>query len=274
MRQLPAFAAFKHVWATVFTNAGAALRISWPWLLVMAISTAFFVASSPTLSGVSPSKTSEGRILFLFSLLVVIFSLAFASIAVNWHRFVLLDELPKGLQVLRVDSHVWRYLGNLFLIGLIVGLPFGLAAAILVKLLGNCCLPNAMLGRSIFGPPVIFGMLIFFGLLLALNVIINRLAIKLPAVALGRRDYGLGQAWSDSAGNFFPIAGFAFLLYVSVIVPQKLLEWVSENLENSLGLLGTIQVVVVSVVVQWFALIVGISALTSLYGFFAEKRDL
>jgi hypothetical protein len=274
MRQLPLFAAFKHVWATVFNNAGAAFRISWPWLLVIAILTAFFVASSPTLSGVSASKTSEGRILLLFSLLIVIFLLAFASIAVNWHRFVLLDEMPKGLQVLRIDGQVWRYLGNLFLIGLIVGLPFGISASVLVKLLGNCCLPNPMLGRSMFDPPVIFGMLVFFGLLLALNVIVTRLAIKLPAVALGRRDYGLGQAWNDSAGNFFPIMGYACLIGVSVLAPQKFLEWVSGNMENSLGLLGTIQVVVVSVVVQWVALIVGISALTSLYGFFAERRGL
>jgi hypothetical protein len=110
--------------------------------------------------------------------------------------------------------------------------------------------------------------------LLALNVIINRLAIKLPAIALGRRDYGLEKAWNDSTGNFLPIAGYLVMLYLSVFIPQKLLEWVSTNMAESLGLLGAIQVVIVSVLVQWFALIVGISWLTTLYGFFAEKRDL
>jgi hypothetical protein len=256
MRKLPVFAAFKHVWATVFNNAGAAFRLSWPWLLVMTATMALFLAGIASLhGGLGPAKAG-GEDFFLLLIVLTVFVVAFASIAVNWHRFVLLDEMPKGMGVLRIDSQVWRYIGNLFLIGLIVGLPFGFGGLVLVKLLGS------------------FGMLVLFATLIALNVIIYRLAIKLPAIALGRRDYGLEKAWSDSTGNFFPIMGYAFLLAVSMLIPQTLLEWVSSNMASSLGLLGTIQVVIVSVLVQWFALIVGISGLTTLYGFFAERRDL
>jgi hypothetical protein len=268
MRKLPVFAAFKHVWATVFNNAGAAFRLSWPWLLVMAATMALFLAGIASLHAGLGSAKAGGEDFFLLLIVVTVFVVAFASIAVNWHRFVLLDEMPKGMGVLRIDSQVWRYIGNLFLIGLIVGLPFLIVGSVLMYLL------NAMLGHSFFGMRMIFGGLVFFAVLLAVNVIVNRLAIKLPAIALGRRDYGLEKAWNDSTGNFLPIAGYLVLLYLSVFIPQKLLEWVSTNMAGSLGLLGAIQVVIVSVLVQWFALIVGISGLTTLYGFFAEKRNL
>jgi hypothetical protein len=268
MRKLPVFAAFKHVWATVFNNVGAAFRLSWPWLLVMAATMALFFAGLISRhGGLGPAKAG-GKDIFLFLIVGTVFMLAFASIAVNWHRFVLLDEMPKGMAVLRINSQVWRYIGNAFLIGLIVGLPFLIVGSVLMYPL------NAMLGQSFLGLPMIFGGLVFFAAVLAVNVIVNRLAIKLPAIALGRRDYGLEKAWNDSTGNFLPIAGYLVMLYLSVFIPQKLLEWVSTNMADSLGMLGAIQVVIVSVLVQWFALIVGISGLTSLYGFFAEKRDL
>jgi len=40
---------------------------------------------------------------------------------VNWHRYILLDEVPHGMERLRLDATVWRYVGNILLIALILG---------------------------------------------------------------------------------------------------------------------------------------------------------
>jgi hypothetical protein len=272
MRRLPVLAAFQHVWATVFSNAGAAFRLSWPWLLVVGLMGLFLVAISPTQSETPAISTSESQNIAAFFLAIFVFMLAFASIAVNWHRYVLLDEMPKGSKFLRIDGLVWRYLGNLLLILLIVAVPFGIAVGIYSGSMDVSDLLDSNGGLSPTSLPLL-AIAFFLTIMVAVNIIIYRLSIKLPAVALGRRDYGVTKAWDDSKGNALPILGFAFLVYLSLTIPERILDWASESLASPLGILGAIQLVVVGVVFQWFALIVGISALTSLYGFFAEKRD-
>jgi hypothetical protein len=100
-----------------------------------------------------------------------------------------------------------------------------------------------------------------------------RLFIKLPAIALGRTDYGFGQAMRDSQGNFLEMMGFILLFTIAMLVPSFILGFITGILEAGLGIIGTIVSVVLNVAYQWFTLIIGISALTTLYGFFVEKRD-
>jgi hypothetical protein len=272
MRRLPILAAFSHVWATVFRNVGSAFRLSWPWLLILGLLISIVLASSETLFGTPESPKSGGRIFATAFLLIFVYLLAFASIAVNWHRFVLLDEMPSGLKILRLDGSVWRYLGNLLLILLIAALPFGIAIAIILNAIDTSTVPDSD-GESLFAGLSPFAIVLFLAVLMVLNIVIYRLMIKLPAVALGHQDYGLAQAWEDSKGNALPILGFAVLFYLSMTIPQKLLDWAGETLADKLGFFGNLQLIIVSILFQWFTLIVGISALTTLYGFFAEKRE-
>ena len=136
---------------------------------------------------------------------------AYCSIAVNWHRYVLLDEVAEGWQRLRIDSLMWRYIGNAILVGLI--------------LLGGTIV--ASLGLSIVG----WGMGATFGeaalIALAPGVVAlyayaivsaYRLAVKLPAVALGRNDFRMGDAWRATAGNFWRILGLVLLFFICLLL--------------------------------------------------------
>lgn len=45
------------------------------------------------------------------ALLLGISMLAFSSLSVSWHRLLLLDDEAEGVDRLRIDGIVWRYLG-------------------------------------------------------------------------------------------------------------------------------------------------------------------
>ena len=57
-------------------------------------------------------------------LVIAAFSLViFSSIAVNWHRYILLDEITASEKIFRLDRPVWNYAGRTLLIMLITLVP-------------------------------------------------------------------------------------------------------------------------------------------------------
>jgi hypothetical protein len=273
MRQLPVLAAVRHVWVTVFSNAGAAFRLSWPWLLILAAAGAILAYNAPKFPGPQLSRQAAGTLAWLVPLVAIVNLVAMSSIAVNWHRYVLLDQMPKGLEILRIDRLVGRYIGNAFLMSIAVLIPFAIVFFISISALRACCLPFPMGTVPFSWARVSFAIALLVLLFMIGNAVVYRLGIKLPAVALGSRDYKFVNALLDTRGNFLRIMAFVFLLILSIAIPQQLINWLAAPLVNALGLIGSIQVFIARIVLQWFGLIVGISALTSLYGFFAEERE-
>jgi hypothetical protein len=163
--------------------------------------------------------------------------------------------------VLRLDEVVWRYFGNMLIIMmavmavlLVIALPLNLIAGILQA-------PNFGLAATfILGVPV--GGILFL-----------RLAIKLPAVALGRRDLPIRDAWRVSEGNNLAIL-MLFLLNVFAAFGAVLAVMATHMLSSLLGgAVGTIVEIIIQLAVNWMLTIFGITILTSLYGFFVENRD-
>ena len=242
-------------------NLAFAFHVSWPWMLVLLpiiIGTQIYALSHMPLS---PTDIPVG---FLVVSIVAGLSqaIAFASIAVNWHRYVLLDEIPHGAQRLRIDTTVWRYFGNIILMVLILmacALPLGVLILILAY---------TMREASLF-------LVIPFYIAAALAAFSAsyRLSIKLPAIALGRRDFGFREAYSISAGNFWQMLGFGMLLVlvaISVGLVSAGIGFVTGAMGGNPGLaLG----VAIQLVAQWAMTILGITGLTSLYGYFVESRN-
>ena len=269
MRILPVGAAVRHMLSSTLNNLGFAWRAQWPWMVIAAAVLIGLGALFPDAFGGDPKgleKSLQGNpgqagiflLLFLATLLVV--ALAFSSCAVAWHRYVLLDEVPKGLARLRVDGTVWRYLGNLLLIALIVVVPTIPLALFVVPLMAA----NTSLG--------IFAALAYSSLVLV--PIIYRLSIKLPAVALGRSDFKLRDAWASAAGNWWQLAAVGFLVSAISWATGLALKAVSLVLAAvASGTAGFLLDVLLQVGVNWVVTILGITLLTSLYGFFVEKRE-
>ena len=92
MHKLPALQAIKHALKAVIQFRKAGTRIGLPWVLVLAVVSfldrIFSVAPDPA------DGTASMMLLRPTELIIAAFSLViFSSIAVNWHRYILLDEI-------------------------------------------------------------------------------------------------------------------------------------------------------------------------------------
>ena len=266
MRKLPVIAAFSHSFRSTMNNLAFAFHVSWPWMLVllpMLIAGNLYVVANIK---VDTGQFPYGVFAFAF-LLSVIQGLAFASIAVNWHRYVLLDEVPAGAQRLRVDAMVWRYFGNIILISLTIMLmmiPFGFVFALVAAFLvpSNNIWTLALLAIPFYVGLGMFGFALFY-----------RYGLKLPAIALGRRDFNRRDSVQATSENFPQLVKLS-VLYVVVIVAISLLGMVANFVLSAAG--GNVGVAIgiaTQLVLQWAMTILGITFLTSLYGYFVESRN-
>ncbi len=264
MRKLHVFPAVKHVLLSSINHFGFAFHISWPWMLALLplnIAVNLYMVSV-TLAG---APAYDPYLISLSLMLLVASTVAFSSIAVSWHRYILVDEIPHGWKRLRVDGIVWRYVGNTLLIFLImsgISAVAGLFVAIIAMVFGG--LSGGRYGIGLLGPVIVAA--VFFGITSTF-----RLMTKLPAVALGRRDYTLGYAWRDTAGNFWPILGYALLIFIVLAVIGGLVSALAIPL-SELGFAGISVSLLFQLAVNWFGTIVGVTMLTSLYGIFYEGR--
>jgi hypothetical protein len=264
-RQLPAGKCISHAVASVRNNIAYAFRISSPWYAVMAPVVVILMFISNYLTGGNP-ESSTGMTLLIDLVRGLVTMLAFASIAVNWHRYILLDEVPHGNEIFRLDDKTCRYFGNLILlflmlmgVGIVIGLPIGFV-------IGLARIPEFVAPEFVA---------IFVALVVApgAGVLALRWGVKFPAIALGRRDFSMKDAWRVTKENDLPI----FLVFLFEIVAVMAAILISGLLAYLASLISTTLSVVIAMiiglVVNWTFTIFSITILTSLYGFFAEQRD-
>lgn len=259
-RSLPAGRCIGHAVSSVRNNIAYAFRISWPWYAVFVPVVVALSVMLDRATGGNP-ETNPGTALLINLLIALVTLLAFASIAVNWHRYILLDEVPRGAGVFRLDDKTWRYFGNLLIISLAV-----LAAILVIGL------PLGLIG-GLIGAIDSFLILIVIAVIPVIGVLALRLGVKLPAVALGRIDFHMRDAWSVTNGNNLPIF-LIFLFEIVVALGAGLVLGALAYAANAVhGVLGVAVGFGLQLVVNWIFTIFSITVLTSLYGFFVEGRD-
>lgn len=269
MRKLPVFRALGHAFRSTMDNIGFAFHISWPWVLMLLplnVATNLYLVLNGLETGGEPNPAMLGKFFAVFIPLALASIVAYSSIAVNWHRYVLLDEIAQGWQRLRIDGLIWRYIGNFILIFLILlacGIPVGAAVGLISYLL-----------TTLWGEEMLLVMLVpSVAALYALAFIAAyRLMVKLPAVALGRRDFSMGDAWRATKGNSLRLLGL-LILFVLCLLLLTAGMFVITYLFGLLGTVGLSLAVAIQVMVNWVATILGVTLLTSLYGFFVEGRE-
>ncbi len=204
--KLPVFELVGQAYRTVWQNLGPLLQMAWFPLAILAVG--HFVAIM--LIGQALIDAPEGEPPPMSPLmaatqlgLAVIDMVIGASIAVVWHRFVLLDEQPAAGPNLRLDGRVWSYLGYGFLMGL------GFVAAIAVPVALQAVVLNAM-GHNFSGqgllPLVPVALFMFFA---GLYVLI-RLTPFFPGKALGHA-VTMADVWAKTHGNFWRLFGGGLL---------------------------------------------------------------
>lgn len=207
-------------------------------------------AANPTAEQAMAAMSSLAPVAIVTALLMAV---VYVWLAVTWHRYILLDELPSGQLPAFHQKEILAYAGNailLWLISVVVFLGVGLVAS-----------PLAFLG------PI--GAMLIGIIILAVALIVGyRLGLVLPARAVGRR-LTFGEAWAASAGQNGTILVLAIVSAIAAVViniPAMVLAFVP----GIGGILATIW----QLGTGWVTLVVGASILTTLYGVYVEKRSI
>lgn len=268
MVKLPVFRVFGDMLDSVIENLSTAFSISWPWLLVLfplrMVGELIHVWYGDV--GWVHYKLNNIDVDLVRTVIGIFTALTFASIAVNWHRFILRSEVAEGGQRLRLDGLVWRYfVFGIAIAALVFVVAFGGGIAFTI-IIFSVAYASTVLG-------ILVGTLVGLPLLLLLLGITFRWSVKLVAVALGDLDFTLGDAWRSTVGNTWRLT-WLYLLFAVVIGLIGLLDLgvaYFGGLANSavIAAVGS----AVGILVSWFSTLMGITMLTSLYSFFVEKRS-
>ena len=246
MRKLSPTKAISHALSSVWNYRQVAARIGLAWLpvlLLCGIAEVYFAppdAGAGDIPAISPVQIAT----FLVSLI------ATSSMAVSWQRFILRDEVSRGL---RLDGNVLRYTLFTFLLILAAVLPTALLLALM--LLAPAASILAVPGVALIGG------------------IVTRLSIRFPAIALGDRGFTFADAWKASAGNFWQCLGVFLLSWAITLGGAVVLILLGSGLGQVNGTLGDFTLTVGVTVMQLFYAIFNASVFTSLYGYFVERRE-
>lgn len=240
------------------------LVLAWALLLSPVIAAAWYFAfrngPPPDIAALgAPAKAALG--VLGFGMLLASF-----SIAVNWHRRTLSDEMPRGLRWVRLDGVVWRYILGfamlLVVLAVYAGVIFGIltqAVPALAPHLGPAAQPAGAVVAVLLGLSALFT---FY-----------RLWSWLAGIAVEDRAYTLRTAWGVTRGNRLNYLSFTFWLLFSLAIAgglgagaffaQQMLPqpWIKPTAFGVMGVLG------------WMAMLFVSSVAASHYRAFAKTED-
>jgi hypothetical protein len=265
MRKLPVLAAVTHALKSTWHNLPFAFQASWPWLLLLIPFNLYFdiglVEFDPTTTDpVQQVQMAKAAISFYATAFVSM--VIYASIGVTWHRYILQDEKPQGSAKLRLDGIIWRYVGNSLLVALFVVfsiLPLAIIFSVLAVATGAPL-------------PTLLPIYIALAILIALPIT-YRFSIKLPAIAIGNKNFKFGDAWNATRGNMPQLMLLGIAVFVILTVAGLLVGGVEHGLQSLRGDALNLAFAILRQLMGWLAAIFTITMLTSLYGFFVEKRE-
>ena len=207
-QSFPAVKIALKTYSSLWSSLAYALRISWAWMLVAA---AALIAADLLVGGALTAKANRDGIADWSSFVVVlIYALPLASIAVAWHRWLLLHEQDPSRIYLRLDSQVVAYLGFALLVQLIAWSPYiapwllrQLFKAISVVVFGfsynrNSAVDYVLSDQGLLASPVV--QIFAF---IALFLFTTRFGLVLPARAIGLGGVTLRAAWKATQGQSF-----------------------------------------------------------------------
>jgi hypothetical protein len=192
-------------YSTYFRHFVDAVRTSWLWLIVIAPlmgvaswqqwswMATVIVDMKPAVPSQFPKSTEMAVLLYLADVLLL---LAGVSIAVAWHRLMILNEHPGFSGGNAANNNLWRYV----IVGLALFLVMFLPVAAVMFPTFYFLFPTTAGGGP---PPAGFFLLIavFFVLCAVGTAVALRLTLLLPAQAIGDSSLTFKQTWNRTRGN-------------------------------------------------------------------------
>lgn len=244
---------FLHSVRLVLNNLDVALRVSAVLYLISAVAEVYVsLTYLPQLEALDPQTgMSLDPSVAPALLLTFVLTLVTATwIAVAWHRYVLLEEIPEGWMPKWHGGAFLSYVWRSILIALVV------VGAAMISMI-----PIGFLG--VLFPPLIP---VFPFLSVAIGAyVFFRLCPVLPAAAIGD-PMPLSAAWAATRGN----GGAIFGLVVVSVGASFLLQIPQLLSDNPTGVISLLY----SVVVTWIITMIGISIFTTFFGHYVEERSI
>lgn len=201
-RLVPLWATLRETIVTTWLLRHPLFAISWPWLLII------FVASGVGAWMQLPPPGEHDKLPRIAVGAVVTF--ATASMAIGWHRLILLKEKPAATY-LRSDLLVLKYAGLIYASQLI-GWPLLQLTSAMQQVLGAFGFAAIM---TILG--------------LAIIAVLFRLSLLLPALATGRIDGAFAAVrhiWTGTRGNtwrlFVGYIAIGLLMLIPFVIAHQL----------------------------------------------------
>lgn len=247
---------FWHSLKMVVNNLGPAALISLPRALLVA---GLFAVVA--LSMFIPGAQFIGAI-GVFALMIVTVVIV-SIIAIQWHRYILLGELPKGYFTGWRELNYRRYSIQMLKLYFLIIIESAIAHWMALS-------------------DISFNLLVLYFMILGCvsAFVFFRLAIGLPAIALGE-EYLWG---SDEAGNgkkpnlrnSWELSENYKGVFFVVAVLFTLLNAIPELLYLYVPILSSFETVfqIVTLIMYWFPIVVSISLITTLYGYYVQKRAI
>jgi hypothetical protein len=246
---------FLHSVRLVVNNWRTALRITGLLYLIYAVPSLLLTLLFPTPTDPQQAMAAAGALGGVGLITGILAIVAFVWIAVAWHRYVLLDEVPAGQFPEFEGKRLLSYGGYSFLLGLVgmvvMLLISGIVGIIFVPLLGA-------VGAVITG---VIG-------IAAVLIVGYRLAPLLPAIAVDK-PISMGAAWQATAsanGVIIILAIVSAVAAVVIDIPAMILMLA--------GPVGHFLATIWALGTGWLKMLVGVSILTTLYGHYIEGRAL
>ena len=264
-RPLPPMSALEDAISRTFRHMFFALRLVLAWALVLLPAGA--LALLP-LRGLDLSNLGAlpPRAIAVLGVLGVLLLLALLSMGVNWQRRLLLGESPRGLAWWRLDRHVWRSLFSHVAVLLALAVIAGLAVA--MKTYGEPWL-TVKIGAA--AKPITIAVLVLLGVFGLMTG--YRMAVKLPGVAIGRRDYKFAHAWGDTRRNTLRLLGFTFWYLFALAIAAAICAAAYFAQKASPTPWAQAAAAIVVALAIWFALWLSLTVFASMYSYWGEKKD-
>lgn len=245
---------FVHSVMMVLRNLKQALQIT-VIPAILAIVGILFLASSligigdlgALVVGETPNPESLTGVWLFLAVSVAIYAFISFSVIVNWHRFVLLEEYPRGWWPTFKTNRILAYFGNVLLLSVLLLLIFAPVMILSFRLDGNW-------GKITLGIGA-----------LAMVYTTYRCAVVLPASAIGQ-PISIKEAWGSTSGATAAIIVLFLVSFVFQLVLQLVFFLIA-----LVPVLGLILVLIPSMLILP---LINVSILTTMYGVFVEKRSL
>ena len=264
LRKLPPMSALEFAISNVFRHFFFGLRMAILWAILLSplmllVWYAAFRDGPPDFKALKPEAMAALAALGVGVILATI------SVAVNWHRRIVLGETPRRFGWVRLDGVVWRYLFGFIFVLAVLAIMAGAAAAAVLMLPG-VLEPKVGAAAKPIG--------IALAVLLGLSALFTwyRLSTWLPAIATRDQDYSLKTAWRITRKNRTAFLSFTFWLLFSLAIAgaigagaffgQQMLAnpYATAAFFGLAGLLG------------WMALFLVTTVATSHYCYFADRE--